>query len=254
MISDIYMATVCLEKNRWGSRQPSFRVSEWVDRFRGDGYDGIELWEFHYTSADAEEQRALRKKRDFIAMYNTYIGFCDEEQAGMKQAADAIKELDVSAVKYNLGHAPEKLEQYRRNLINWSEQIPPGCRLLCECHCGTVLEDVNNAKAFFADLDPERFGIIVHPMGDPSSLKSWIDAFPSRIAHLHIQMRDEKCNPMIDSCRPQFDDCCRILMENNYAGSLAIEFSRGIGRDEDIETIYSNACDDMAYCRSRLGN
>ena len=55
----IYIGSACLERTRWGSRQPSFLVSDWLARFQADGFDGIELWEFHYLRADAAEQERL---------------------------------------------------------------------------------------------------------------------------------------------------------------------------------------------------
>ena len=55
-----YIATVCLDRNRWGTREPSFAVSDYLDRFASDGFDGIELWEYHYTrSSDAEKERLV---------------------------------------------------------------------------------------------------------------------------------------------------------------------------------------------------
>ena len=43
-----------------------------------------------------------------------------------------------------------------------------------------------------------------------------------------------------------------MVNRHKFAGSLAIEFTRGIGRNEEIEAIYANACVDRAYCRERL--
>ena len=66
----IYLSTVCLEKNRWGRREPSFKVSEWTQRLAEYGFDGIELWEFHYLLADDAEKAKLTNL-DMPMIYNS---------------------------------------------------------------------------------------------------------------------------------------------------------------------------------------
>ena len=59
MVLTCARATVCMEKNRWSTRMPSFKVSEWIPRFKADGFDAVELWESHFLEADNDEQEAL---------------------------------------------------------------------------------------------------------------------------------------------------------------------------------------------------
>ncbi len=147
--------------------------------------------------------------------------------------------MKVGGVKYNLGNDANRIPEYRRNLLAWSGQLPAACRLLCECHPDTVLETVEAAAAFFADLDPARFGVIAHVRGDCAGLANWLATFESRVQHLHIQARE----PVTGA---------EVLRERSYAGSAAIEFTRGIGRDEQIETLYANALSDLNWCRAML--
>ena len=57
---NIYIGTILLELNRWGSpKTPTYRVSEWLDRFQEAGFDGMELWEYHATLCPSEELAAL---------------------------------------------------------------------------------------------------------------------------------------------------------------------------------------------------
>lgn len=249
---DIHMATVCLERNRWGSREPSLRVSDWLPRFEVDGFDGIELWENHFLEADPAEQVRLVDAAPAVAVYNSYAGFTDDDTDARAQSAAAVARLSASAVKYNLGGDPARRGEYRRNLLAWAEQLEPACRLLCECHAGTVLERVEDAVTFFADLDPSRFAIITHVAGDAGGLGRWFSAFESRIQHLHVQLRGPDMDPAVSANRERLDACFAVPRAHGFEGSATIEFTRGIGRDEEMETLYSSARMDLAYCREQL--
>ena len=248
---EIYIGTVALDRNRWGSRAPSLLVSDWLGRFEVDGFDGVELWEFHYLSADEAEQARLETAAPF-AIYNSYVGFADADANARERAADAVVRLKASAVKYNLGGDMAKVDEYRRNLLAWADLLPASCHLLCECHPGTVLEAIENAAAFFGELDPGRFGVIAHCSGAPAALEPWLDTFGARVQHLHLQFRESESDPAMAANRQRLDACFDLLKQHGFAGSAAIEFSRGIGREEDIETLYANACIDVAYVRERL--
>lgn len=244
----IFIGTVCLERTRWGRREPSFQVSAWLARFAADGFDGIELWENHFLRADAAEQARLVDAAAPVAVYNSYAGFADGDAEARAKSADAIVKLRASAVKYNLGGDAARRDEYRRNLLVWAESLPPACRLLCECHQGSVLERVEDVAVFFADLDPVRFGIIVHVSGDAAGTARWLAAFGSRVQHLHVQMRGAETDPAAPLDRKPFDASFAIAKRHGFAGSMTIEFTRGIGKGEDIETLYANACEDREYC------
>ena len=42
-MNPIYIGMILLEKNRWGTREPSYRISDWVGRFTNAGFDGTWL-------------------------------------------------------------------------------------------------------------------------------------------------------------------------------------------------------------------
>ncbi len=241
----VYIATVCLERNRWASRQPSFRVSEWMARFTADGFTGIELWENHYLLADDDERATLRGAGAFIRVYNTYAGFSDNatDAAQRAAAARAIAQLNPAGVKYNLGGDGARLDEYRRNLLIWADSLPSSCRLLCECHPGTVLEKLDDATAFFADLDPARFGVIAHLAGDAADLERRIIAWGARLGHLHLQRREPEA--ATTTGRTRLATCVEVLRTHHYGGSASIEFTRGMGTSEKIEAIYAGALTDM---------
>jgi hypothetical protein len=244
----IYIGTVALEKNRWGSRIPSFNVSEWIERFKSDGFDGIELWEYHYLLADDSEKEKLNNLT-IPVLYNSYVGFTDEDQEDRDKAVEAINKIKPHAIKFNVKNDPDKFDEYKKNLLSWSDAIYPECSILCECHGGTLLEDLETAKRFFSGMDPERFGIIQHPMGDLKVLNAWYEVFDKRIEQLHMQFRTPESNPETPQCRESLEKLAEFLNEKGFSGKLTIEFTRGIGKEENIEDIYQNACSDMKVCR-----
>lgn len=246
---DIYIASVALEPTRWGRKEASFAVSEWLPRFEADGFEGVELWDRHFLSVEESERQRLVSASDAIPIYSSYIGFNDADAGARAQAADAVTRLGSTGVKYNLGGDVSKLDEYRRNLMQWETQLPSTCRLLCECHPGTVLETLPEAVAFFDDLDPERFGVIAHLACEPEGPEAFFDAFGSRIKHLHVQMRGPASDPSKADNRQVLDACFSVPAAHGFDGTLSVEFTRGIGRDEDIEVIYENACTDMHYIR-----
>lgn len=247
------IGSVCLECNRWGSRVPSFAVSDWLPRFKADGFDGVELWQFHYTAADDAERERLAQASAMLPIYNSYVGFDDDAADARAEAAAIVTRLGASGVKYNLGGDRGALADYRRNLLAWADALPASCRLLCECHPGSVLETPEPAASFFADLDPARFGVIIHVgNADADSVARWFSTHGSRIQHLHVQLRNSDLDPATPSGRAVLEACLRVAKEYGFAGSITLEFTRGIGRDEDIETLYTNACADMRACREIL--
>ncbi len=248
----VYIATVCLEKTRWGKREPSFSVSEWLPRFTQDGFDGIELWSYHFSRVDAAEQKRLVAAAP-IPIFNSYVTFTDDTAEERSKEAMAIQQLGTRAVKFNVGNDPALLSLYKRNLLQWAETLPAHCKLLCECHPGTLLETPEAAATFHADLDPERYGIIVH-VGNTTAaeLDTWMQTFGPRVWHLHVQFRRPDSDPSDPVKRIELDKLFAIVREHTFQGTATMEFTRGIGKDENIETIYQNACSDMAYIRSQL--
>ena len=66
------------------------------------------------------------------------------------------------------------------------------------------------------------------------------------------EMREGQTGSDAPVDRADADACFAIVRKCGFQGSASIEFTRGIGRDEDIERIYENACMDLKYCREAL--
>ena len=252
---EIYIGSVLLEKNRWTEhKQPSFRVSDWMERFREDGFDGVELWANH--AADAAELELLRTSTRPISIFNSYAAFSGAERAEREQSARLTETLKSPRVKYNVGADREQRETYMENLRTLRNQLPAAVTLLCECHPGTLIEDAPDAQRFFDELGLKGHGIIVHPFSRRETLVEWFETFGPAIQHAHLQMRDENDRmTRFDRHPRQVRDALNIMKDYGFQGSFTLEFTEGTGQpDEDIETLYGNALRDFAYLNEMLGN
>lgn len=255
MSNKIFIGTIALEKNRWVPQNvPACTISDWLPRFAAAGFDGMELWEKHVM--DREESESLRIKTGPlpVGVFNTYCNFLEEGEAARETVAGLIKKFNAPAVKYNIGNDPALEPVYRRNLLNWASMLPPDCRLLCECHPGTILEQPKAAAAFFEDIDRGRFGIIIHPLfGSLELLKQWFELFNNRIRHVHLQLRDRQGqfirlnqNPAL--CEERF----RFLRQAGYDGSFTIEFTAGVRGHENPDQIWDAVLEDLHFLRRYL--
>ena len=78
----IYIGSILLEKSRWSAdKTPTYRVSEWTERFADVGFDGVELWEYHATLCSPEELTALEAPRCPVAIFNSYASLDDDGEA-----------------------------------------------------------------------------------------------------------------------------------------------------------------------------
>ena len=101
----------------------------------------------------------------------------------------------------------------------------------------------------FRDLDPARHGAIAHISGDPEALQTWFSALGPRTAHLHLQARDPQSAPSTPRGKETLRAAFAVLRDHDFQGTMSLEFTRGIGRDEQIEEIYANACTDLSVMR-----
>jgi sugar phosphate isomerase/epimerase len=241
--ASVYIASVLLEKNRWGSRTPSFKVSDWSLRFAEGGFDGIELWENHLLLADPAEREAVRNGPLPVKVLNTYCAFDAAGRDGRSASAELARYLDVPAVKFNFGNAREKIPEYIDNLASWIDELPAGCRLLCECHPDTVLEEPGRTARILSAFHG-RVEIIVHAFsGGDDVLRQWLEQFGSAVTHVHAVLREKNLVPhRID-----------ILKKAGFSGTWSIEFCEGVGLPtEEMDTLLAAAERDLHYLRKEL--
>ena len=253
---EIYIGTILLELNRWGSpKTPTYKVSEWLDRFQEAGFDGMELWEYHATLAPPEELALLEATKFPVSVYNTYCDFDDASEADRKQAAEMIKRFRADGVKFNVGRDPALRGEYIKNLRNWSASLPEDCRLLCECHGGTIIQEPSDAAKFFNELGRERYQIIVHfPMQNPKMLRKWFSALESSITHAHVQMMGANNKRARLSSNPSHvKEALHIMREEGYSGSFTLEFTEGTREpDENMEDLWQAALSDLHFLRENI--
>jgi len=248
MSHSIHIGTVLLEPNRWtAEKEPSFCVSDWLERFAEAGFDGVELWQNHALKADERERRALADATLPIPVFNSYASFSEEGRELRAATVDWVKQLGCRALKFNVGKDPDLVKQELNTAREWAGEMP-GVQLLCECHGGTSLEDPETAARVLADY-PE-IGIIVHPFTDPK-LPDWVRLFGKRVMHAHSQFVDKDWRRTRLREQPALvRERLRILWDVGINGSMSIEFTAGVAAPpEDCEQLFSAACDDMNFLR-----
>ena len=248
--TSVILGTIALEINRWSSRVPSFKVSDWIDKIRGDGFDGLELWENHVLLAEGEANR-IKESGFPVVVYNSYIGFEDAARQKRDGAAEMIRFLGASSVKYNVGAGMDLFDEYKKNVREFADMLPDNCLLLCECHAGTILEDNETAKQFFEGLPADKFGIILHPFNDASVLQERFNIFGARIKQMHSQLVNENSERVCLASAPEYvSSCMNILKGNNFTGGFTIEFTGGTSMPgENIYCLFENAKSDLNYLK-----
>lgn len=242
---DIYLATVALEKNRWSTHQPSFEVSVFLPRLIRDGFHGIELWENHlFLASPAEQQRLFDCGMPVI--FNTYAPFGQGLLPCHEAVADAARRLHAHAVKFNLEACDAPLAHQLDTLRQFAALLPPEVMLLCECHPGTPVEEPSAAQAALAQLDPGRFGAIVHLAPVKGDNARRFACYGPRIQHLHTQLRKPGAN---DRTRLRDQpgvarDHLLALKAWGFDGSASVEFTLDGATPEET---YANCADDLHF-------
>ncbi len=252
----IYIGTILLELNRWGSpKTPTYRVSEWVDRFREAGFDGMELWEYHATLCSDAERDALASASFPVTVFNTYCEFEDAAEPDRQRALEMVDRVGSTGVKFNVGKDPALRETYLKNLRAWQAALPASCTPLCECHPGTILEEAGDAGRFFGDLEGNRCEVIVHCFAwDPAGLRRWFERFGPAVALAHVQFRNENRGVELLKDHPQrVRETLKVMYGEGFRGAFTIEFSRGTREPgENAADLWEAAKADLEFLRDNL--
>lgn len=249
---EVSFASVLLEPNRWTAEKiPTFKVSEWVNAIREAGFNGVELWENHAALADETERAALERMGLPVTVFNSYCTFDDAGAETRRRAAVLVSRYGGRGVKFNFGNEPARIDEYLRNLRSWADSLPAGCRLLCECHGGTVLETPCEAARILAPL-AGRVEVIVHAFGgERATLQQWFDRFGAAVTHVHVAAFRGKwpivrLDEMADEARARL----AVLRAAGFSGSWTSEFTGGVAQGaEDRQALLANAARDLAFLR-----
>lgn len=248
----VLINTVLLEKNRWQSGKiPTFKVSEWLDRFQKDGFDGIELWENHVIKAEEKEISLLAESTLPIAMYNSYVLFEDDFEEERRQVVRMIRRLGVKKVKFNLGKDPSFRHEYVENLTDWCKHLPDDCQLICECHRGTIMENPEAAESVLNECGDDRIKVLVHPfLVDARELQKWFDYLGSSIVHAHISFYKGGRFYRLDEASALVQRNVQVMKKAGFTGSISLEFTAGVGEEtEERIQLYDNALQDIAFLK-----
>lgn len=254
--AEILLGTILIEPNRWLGSDPSVTISRWLPRFRADGFDGVDLMQRHALGWGREEMARLQAAADDIRLFNSYVRFGDEAEQvhERKTVAAAIRRLAVRGVKIGLGRDTSRKAELIANLQKWSETLPEECTLLLEAHDGMLGGTPDEAARILAPLPTPRFGVIIHALSNPDTVRHWFDATGERIAHTHLNRRNERGEGILlkeaaDSVRA----CLDVLKQAGYRGGHTLEFTAGIRTPaENPEMLYRNAVQDLAFLREAL--
>ena len=246
----IYLSTVAMEKNRWGSKIPSFAVSDYAARAVNDGFAGLELWENHLLAAPADEQKRLYDCGAPM-IYNTYLRFSEGVTDRMRRVAEAIARLHAKAVKFNLDRAETPLAQQLDALRAFSELLPPDVRLLSECHPNTPMEAPEAAADILSRLPAARFGAIVHLAPVKGDNARRFALYGERIVHLHSQLRSPGSDQRtrLDEQPGVARDLLCALTAWGFHGSVSVEFTR---EGDTVEQTYQYCLADLSFIKEAI--
>ena len=189
-----------------------------------------------------------------MPVYNSYapcistVATLEWQQA----AADNVQALGATGVKFNIGNDADMWDEYISTALEWCDLLPSNCRLLCECHPGSVAEQPNVAADAMAEWPEERVGAIVHPLFEAiAPVDDFFSALGPRIVHAHLQIRDEN-NRMVNLAdRPQYvRDIFGRMVEYGFDGSLTVEFVEGTrSANDEPEYLFERACENLEFIR-----
>ena len=253
-MKEIYLGTISMEKNRWeNGRIPTFNVSDFIDRIISDGFDGIELWQYHYTSASDEEKAKLASS-GIPFIFNSYISFVERNDEIYKEIGNAVKELDAKTIKFNLGLSSDNnidIATQVENLKRFAEFLPNDVKLLSECHANTIMEIPEEAGEIFAKLDKERYGAIIHLSYGKDFIDRCYAAYGDRITHIHCSYLDADIEEIdfkpLDDPTGNVKDKLNYFINKGFNGTLNVEF---VKFEDTAEAHYIHAVEDMKYLRT----
>ena len=154
-------------------------------------------------------------------------------------------------MKFNTGSDPDQAADYAERTAAWLELLPEHVRLICECHWGTAAEDPAVAARFLTESGPpERVQALVHLGDQPDDIRAKFHAHGERITHVHVNFLEGLQAPRLADIRERVESRVALLDDLGFQGSWTVEFSHGVGTDDDRpEATLAAAADDLALLR-----
>lgn len=256
----VLLGTVALEPNRWSTLDPSgsaradlFALS---DAIAATGCDGVELWERHLP-ADADEAAAMLASLPPVMVFNSYVGFDDDDPVALDSLADRVIATGARGVKFNVGADPSLAGAYGDRVAELLARLPEHVVLLCECHHGiSIAEDPAVAARLLAAAGPvDRVGAIVHTHESDDHIRARFDAYGDRIRHVHINYLDMS-TLTVPPLQERAEDLAAkvdLLRSFGFDGSWTLEFVEGVLTDRDEpDALVAQAGRDLQVLRAVL--
>jgi hypothetical protein len=246
----VLLGSALLEPRRWiRPVQPRVELRSFLRRILRS-FDGVELWEAHWTAATPEDQ-ATFARTSARWLFNSYATLDAEGAQQRAEATRACHLLAAIGVKANFGNSSERLSDEILVAREWALTLPPGCPLLLECHVGTVLEHPATVRRILDLLRPAPVAIIGHPCSTPGWTE-WARLLGTDLRHVHLQLRDaDNRFTLLESSPDLVAERYRDLLGLGNLASLTLEFTAGAtgsGHD-DPEELWSNALRDLRFLR-----
>ena len=256
----VLLGTVNIEPNRWGlavhGGMPVSLPRDWVPLLEDAGFDGLELWERHARSVDADDLAALDSAPVPVVVFNSYASWDPENDKYRDRAARWVERFGATGVKFNVGADPEMEAEFTERLARFDARVPAGVRLICECHRNTLTETPSVALRMFESVggsDRTQATVHVHPHIDPG-LEEALDVLGERVTHVHVQMRTVEPDIKPEDLADQIVDQVELIRDRGAPQTWTIEFSHGVGTDshDTVDWILPNAIRDATAVRLAL--
>ncbi|MEM7139544.1 MAG: hypothetical protein AAF548_00840 [Actinomycetota bacterium] len=251
---DIYLGTIAIEPSRWAwmsEEAPApIAVSPWLDRIADAGFDGVELWEAHVRQADEAEAAAVFAHPLPVAVFNTYVGFDNEDDTERDEAAEWIRRSGARKAKWNTG--PERdagsIAAYRDRAERFAASLPD-VELVCECHDGSAMDDPATAATVLAAGSSALF----HSHDDADLIAAKFAAYGERLTHVHVNHLFSG-SPKLADIRDELAAKVDLVRGLGFDGSWTVEFVHGTGDGEldQPETMFAQAVEDLDVLRALL--
>ena len=253
-VDRLLICSVLLEPRRWSAeRPPLVRASVWAEAASGS-FDGWELWEDHWLHAEAAERRALQDGPLPVVILSSYASFGAAGRDSRARTLETVRALRPAAVKFNFPRDAAEMPGAAEALRRFADELPAGCRLLCECHAGTAVDSPDRLMEWQERAVLPDFGLIVHPFTQPSGeLDRWFALFGGRVGHLHLQASREGRRTLLRSLGTAAEEARDVLRRRRFAGTVSVEFTAGVAEaGERADVLFRHAVDDGAWFRNQF--
>lgn len=260
--SEIYLGTVALEPNRWGTvrpdRSPSTALAPLLGTIDSAGFDGLEVWENHLSAPiSADDALAVRSGPVPVKILNSYVSLDEADPGARTAVGELAAAVGATGIKFNVGNDAASAEFYAEQIEHWVRVLPDDISLLCECHEGiSIAEDpAVAAKIFEAAGRPDRLGAIVHTHESADLIARRFDAYGDYIRHVHINFLDISGPrvPPIGEVADRLGHVATQLRERGFNGTWTLEFVDGILSERDTpDELLAQAVADLDIVREVL--